>query len=316
MIGAIRPFGVFPGVLVGKDGFDTFQEWQRFIKEIFERAEKGGVVADFGLQNAISSKKGFLEANQVLKSLAKKNLLYRWPKQVKNPTDSNSIFQSLIEGAETEPLYGIVSPEANTTSKPPPSTHPKELSKIKITDESIEIEKNWWSQLLQQEFVFEKTLENYKKILLPLAKIGGHLEVWDAYFNPTKTNYRHWIDLLAHLAKNSKASIEINTSDKALEIDQGRQMDFHEAMEPLKRSLMPRSNRLVLNLLNQKKIPDGFHDRFIFTRNSISLQLSWGTDKHPDHQQTCVILSSENAKTIRSSLRSSLELCKKQTMFL
>jgi hypothetical protein len=306
MIGAIRPFGIFPGVLVGKDGFETYQEWQNFIKEILQRAERGGVVADFGLQGAISNHKGFLESNQVLKHLAKKNLLYRWPKQANAPNDSNSIFQSLVDGAETEPLHGIVSLEKNPTNRPPESTHPKKLSEIEISQENIKLERNWWGQLLQQEFVFEKTLENYKKILLPLVKIGGDLEIWDAYFNPKRNHYRHWVDLLSFLGKNSRSRIVINTSEKALEQENG-QMDFQIAMEPLMRTFLPKSNRLLVVLRNQKQMPDGFHDRFIFTRTSVSIQLSWGTDQAAENRQTCLILSPETARRKREILNNAPE---------
>lgn len=306
MIGAIRPFGIFPGVLVGKDGFETYQEWQTFIREIFQRAEKGGVIADFGLQSAISIRNGFLESNQVLKHLAKQNLLYRWPKQANAPNDSNSIFQSLVDGAETEPLHGIVSLEKNTTNKPPESTHPKKLSEIEISQENIKLAHNWWGELLQQEFVFEKTLENYKRILLPLAKIGGDIEIWDAYFNPKRNHYRHWVDLLSSLSKNSRSRIIINTSEKALEQENG-QMEFQAAMEPLKRAISPKSNRLLVILRNQKQIPDGFHDRFIFTRTSVSIQLSWGTDQAAEHQQTCLILSPDTARRKRESLNNAPE---------
>lgn len=296
MRGVIRPFAVLPEVLSGKDGFKTYHEWVVFIKETLDRMEKGAVLADYGIHQAVSTTGGFIQANTVIKHLAKMNFLYRWPKQAPSGSGHRSIFESLVSCSPDEDLVGIISVHQNHTSTPPQSTHPVKLSALNINNDIVSLEKSWWADLLQQETIFEKTPENYKKLLLPLARQGGHLEVWDPYFNPTRDNYSHWRNLIKLIVKNTKATIRIHTSEKALETSHKSQMEFSSAMRPLCDLICKGSYRVEIILRKHREIPEGFHDRFIFTRKSISVQFSWGIDCSSDHKQTVIILSPETAK--------------------
>lgn len=312
MKGVIRPFAVLPEVLSGKEGFAGLSEWKFFVKEMLERFQRGAVLADYGIQNAVSATGGFLEANIVLKHIAKNNFLCKYPSQLTTAITNEAIFKSLVEDKLSDVLAGIISVHQNQTGRPPPSTHPSKLTALSLSEGTFHFERSWWDDLLQQETMFEKTPDNYKKLLLPLAKQGGHLEIWDPFFNPSKSNYKHWRDLLKVLARESKATLRIHTSEKALFSDIDEPFDFSSAMSPLKECFVKGSNRLEVVLRNQREIPDGFHDRFIFSRSSISVQFSWGIDCNRDHnKQTVVILSPETAKSKQTTLNSA-----PQTSFL
>ena len=296
MKGIIRPFAVLPEVLSGKEGFSSFNEWKTFIREALERMERGAVMIDYGLQNAVSKSGGFIQANTVLKHLLKKNLLYRWPKQAPDESSHENIFRSLLPCPPNEVITGIISVHQNTTGHSPESTHPLKLSNLDINDNEMNLKTGWWWDLMKQEIQFEKTPQNYKKLLVPLAKQGGHMEIWDPYFNPKKNNYVHWQELLKEMAKNTRCTFRIHTSEKALENAQGNYMNFSFAMRPLQGAFSRGSNRLEVLLRRYKEIPKGFHDRFVFTAKSISIQFSWGIDCGNDHEQTVIVLTPETAE--------------------
>jgi hypothetical protein len=306
MKGVIRPFAVLPEVLCGKDGFKSYDDWVAFIKEALERMERGAVLADYGIHQAVSTTGGYIQANTVIKHFAKMNFLYRWPTQAPIGSGHRTIFESLVSCGPNENLAGIISVHQNHTSNPPPSTHPLNLAPLNINDGVLSLERSWWAELLQQEIIFEKTPQNYRKLLIPLAKQGGHLEVWDPYFNPMRANYVHWRDLIKQILKNTKATIRIHTSEKALETSQRSSMEFSSAMRPLSELICKGSYRLEINLRKHREIPEGFHDRFIFTRNSISVQFSWGIDCGNDHKQTVVVLSPDTAKEKQKIFNSAL----------